>query len=148
MTWSQKASGQDVRTLIIPLLDLNLVVITPYYVPHLVNSILWFPRYLEKTRVRVFFMKHLKLQEFSVLSVRVLVIFPVAALIRLCSSRGKRIWMKKIIVMIRYMNPISFLCFLFSASSLKAFFFLALILLFVVPHQIWYQSLGFNCSYN
>jgi hypothetical protein len=25
---------------------------------------------------------------------------------------------------------------------------LALILLFVVPHQIWYQSLGFNCSYN
>jgi len=97
-------------------------------------------------------MKHLKLQEFSVLSVRVLVIFPLAALIRLCSSRGNRIWMKKIIVMIRYMNPIPFLfflCFLFSASSLKAsFFFLALILLFVVPHQIWYQSPGFNCSYN
>jgi hypothetical protein len=71
-------------------------------------------------------MKHLKLQEFSVLSVRVLVIFPLAALIRLGSSRGNRIWMKKIIVMIRYMNPIPFLfflCFLFSASSLKASFF-------------------------
>jgi hypothetical protein len=51
-------------------------------------------------------MKHLKLQEFSVLSVRVLVISPLAALIRLCSSRGKRICMNKIIVMIRYMNPI------------------------------------------
>ena len=28
------------------------------------------------------------------------------------------------------------------------FHFPALILLLVVPHQIWYQSTAFNCSYN
>jgi len=39
------------------------------------------------------------------------------------------------------LSPISF----FSKSF---FLFPALILLFVVPHQIWYQSMAFNCSYN
>jgi uncharacterized membrane protein len=37
---------------------------------------------------------------------------------------------------------------LLSFFSKSFFLFLALILLFVVPCQIWYQSMAFNCSYN
>jgi hypothetical protein len=47
-------------------------------------------------------------------------------------------------------NPLSSLSLLSFLSFFSKSFFLfpALILLFVVPHQIWYQSQGFNCSYN
>jgi len=47
-------------------------------------------------------------------------------------------------------NPLSsfFLLSLLSFFSKSFFLFPALILLFVVPRQIWYQSQGFNCSYN
>jgi hypothetical protein len=43
-------------------------------------------------------------------------------------------------------NPLSSLLQLL--SFLKLLSVLALILLFIVPHQIWYQSMAFNCSYN
>jgi hypothetical protein len=43
-------------------------------------------------------------------------------------------------------NPLSSLLQLL--SFLKLLSVLALILLFIVPRQFWYQSQGFNCSYN
>jgi len=47
------------------------------------------------------------------------------------------------------LSLLSFLSFFSKSFFSKSFFlFPALILLFVVPHQIWYQSQGFNCSYN
>jgi len=43
-------------------------------------------------------------------------------------------------------NPLS--SFLQLLSFIKLLSVLDLILLFIVPHQIWYQSMSFNCSYN
>ena len=43
-------------------------------------------------------------------------------------------------------NPLSSLLQLL--SFLKLLSVLVLIYLFIVPHQIWYQSMAFNCSYN
>jgi len=47
-------------------------------------------------------------------------------------------------------NPLSSLSLLFLLSFFSKNFFLfpALILLFVVPRQICYQSIAFNCFYN
>ena len=47
------------------------------------------------------------------------------------------------------LSLLQLLSFLKASFFSKSFFlFPALILLFVILHQIWYQSQGFNCSYN
>jgi hypothetical protein len=45
-------------------------------------------------------------------------------------------------------SPIPLSSLLQLLSFLKLLSVLALIYLFIVPHQIWYQSMAFNCSYN